>query len=215
MYYKVGADSELPEWHGNLYLETEGLNASDKAVTLGFLVGGDNDGTYGWDGIDCKVSFNPSALEEGDYTFSGVDVYHEGSEVPNYFDQSKQPYYGNLSVTTQNDASQDWKVVASKSFITCEDPYTGACKINMHFMRLSETEDAAKDHQINQLEGSSTFKGSMWYTLSQNNQVTNRGQSSEFEIITMDASETAEDFAVSQISSFSAVMLALIVSQMF
>ena len=54
----------------------------------------------------------------------------------------------------------------------------------------------------------------MWYTLSQNGSVTNKGQSGEFEVITLDESES-ESFAVSHISTFSAAMLALVFSQLF
>ena len=102
MYYKVGADSELPEWHGNLYLETEGLTA-DSDIKLGFLVGGEIDDVYGWDGIDCSVNFTPSDLEGA--TFSGVDIYHRSENVPNYFYDSAALYYGKLTNTSYVDAS--------------------------------------------------------------------------------------------------------------
>ena len=33
-------------------------------------------------------------------------------------------------------------IMAEKSYIECDDPNTGDCTINMHFMRMAETKDA-------------------------------------------------------------------------
>ena len=47
-------------------------------------------------------------------------------------------------------------IMAEKSYIECEQ--IGACKINMHFMRMQKTEDKFQDHQIDTELRATNFK---------------------------------------------------------
>ena len=75
--------------------------------------------------------------------------------------------------------------MAEKSYIECDDPNTGDCKINMHFMRMSQTKDNYQDHQIHE-DRSTRFKGSIWYNVKDSDgSVVSKGQSDEFEVVTL------------------------------
>ena len=147
------------EWHGNLYLETESDTfTTARTINMGFLLGNEMNDSYGWDGIECTVNYDPSATETA--VFAGRDVYHQVISPPDYVD--------GLSETLASeyiDVSNDWMIMAEKSFIECDSPNTGTCKINMHFMRMQATNDMMQDHQIDTSAYVTTFKGRTWYTV--------------------------------------------------
>ena len=84
LYYKIGDISLLPEWHGNLYLETIDF-PSDKKINMGFLLyklesdieelEEDPNWENGWDGLECSVIYDATNTESS--VFVGRDVYHK------------------------------------------------------------------------------------------------------------------------------------------
>ena len=93
LYYKIGDTSLLPEWHGNLLLETESGLPENGEINLGFLLklssqeqidkaAQDPNWRNGWDGIECKVRYQGNGAESS--VFISRDVYHETDAAPNY-----------------------------------------------------------------------------------------------------------------------------------
>ena len=86
--------------------------------------------------------------------FIGRDVYHETDAAPDYVNDL-DAVLSSAYVDTQN----DWMVMANKSFVECE---ASKCQINMHFMRMQQTTDKYKDHQID-WEQQTRFKAVAWF----------------------------------------------------
>ena len=173
-------------------------------IDLGFLLGAEIDGTFGWDGIDGSVVYNPDELSNA--VFIGRDVYHVSDSAPNLVNSTEPP-------SDYIDETNNWMIMAEKCYIDCDEPNSGKCKINMHFMRMQETADKTQDHQINYLEGESSFKGVVWYRMEgMNGEALFKGQSDQFEIVTLDMSESS---AIMQLATCSATIVTLIAMQLF
>ena len=83
------------------------------------------------------MNFDPSQLDQA--VFVGRDVYHVSDTAPDLING-----VGNQS--DYIDVTNNWMIMAEKSYIECDEPNSGKCKINMHFMRMQQTEDKTQDH---------------------------------------------------------------------